>query len=611
MNAMNYLRLRKNKWLYVGFILSIIVYSSMMPEMPELNNENDDYIELESHTNSYKHADAFQGYCMNHGEWEMLKEREIFIKRSAVFYFIDAGMLRIQMLSTPQTYSDPNRFALKVYLLRNTTLVLTLSVGKQSIMLHSHGGIKGYSAGLIQAHLKSSGKIQKKFEKNKFDTMKVVVMDKKNSLRTQRLLQVKIKYLLADKSKKKGAMHCGKCLHLTKKDDFADLEWWIKLHKMIGFEKKYLCDHQIEKDESFARLFEEHKDFLEMDQLKCIPNLQDHDYIRDQTYLKSHLQLTNGKDTAYDVEKYDIINLLTYNECYMNFIDKYRYIAVADTDEFVLPKRIEKLNRFEDVMDFVNKIDYKKAGDPFSEIKCNDVQIEHFIEKDLIPQLDTRNIKHEFSLHFKHGSNIINNIIDRLFNLLDIEIEKRNLTNMAAINNESLFDLYLEVISNERAREFKLDRAFSFTIRGRHEFEYAVSLLNVYKRTVKPFLEVNKDVVSASMNNFDRLFFVSGDLNNHVVGKTIHDTRRSMDMFIHFSTSVIHVGQGRKKPAISFHKEPGDDFVVPRNLAHLSHFRSHLNFDQPQSEVPFSTLHFDVNYFKCFFAPLILKNSDF
>ncbi len=63
-----------------------------------------------------------------------------------------------------------------------------------------------------------------------------------------------------------------------KKDSFSDLKWWIQMQKKLGFDKLHLCDHMIEKDSTFTRLLEQHKEFLEMDQLKCIPNLKNPDF---------------------------------------------------------------------------------------------------------------------------------------------------------------------------------------------------------------------------------------------------------------------------------------------------------------------------------------------
>jgi hypothetical protein len=599
------LRFKNRKRLCVGFVL-ILVYLKI-----SLNNKT--FFESDADKSLLRHPSSFQKYCEEHGEWELLQTREVFIKRSAVFYFVDADILRIQMLANSCVIANPKRFILKISLLADKKVVSTFISKHEGTDVRSHETFSEYAASFIEAKLDGTNNIKNMFLNKEFDSMQLIVIDTKNGVQTKRPLDVKIKYLLGDKAKKKGVMHCGKCLHLSKKDDFADLEWWIKLHKIMGFEKKYLCDHLIEKDESFTSLFEEFKDFLEIDQLKCIPNLQDHAYLLNQIYLQSHLDLNNGENTGYEVNKYDIINILTYNECYLNNIDKYRYIEVSDTDEFVLPKRIQELNKFEKVIDFISRIDFQKEVDPFSDFTCkSEIGIESFIERDVIPQLDTKEMKHEISLHFKHGSHIHGNIIDRLFKLLEVEIHARNLTNIETISDESQFDISIEVVNGEHAKQFNLDRAFSFTIKGRKELQYALSLLRLYKKTIKPFLETNIHVIAQSMRNFDRLFFVSGDLNNHVVGKTIHNTRRTMDMFIHYSISVINIDQQTNAASILYQKKPSnnqptEEVIPPRSLAHLSHFRKHLNFDREQSVVPFLALHFDLNYFKCYFSPFLFE----
>jgi hypothetical protein len=82
------------------------------------------------------------------------------------------------------------------------------------------------------------------------------------------------------------------------KNEFVDLKWNIKLLKKIGYDKKYLCDHMIEKDYSFAEILKENESFLEIDELKCIPNLQKdrNVLLSNQTYLAKYIDLCFNND---------------------------------------------------------------------------------------------------------------------------------------------------------------------------------------------------------------------------------------------------------------------------------------------------------------------------
>lgn len=314
--------------------------------------------------------------------------------------------------------------------------------------------------------------------------------------------------------------------------------------------------------------------------------------------------MNDGQKLSFTEEIFEIINLVIINECYMSNIDKYNYIQVTDADELVLPKLISRFNKFENVIDYISRMDFDKKKTPFDDVACNsNSRIDNFIENELLPQLNIEG-SNQMSYHFKHGSYLFNNIIDELFESFKTELGKRNLTETSSVD-ESFLSFSVEAVKADRVKEFNLDRALTFTVKGKQEFIYAMQLMRLYDNTIKPMLDLNRDLIKESIGDYERLFFVSGDLNDHVLGKSIHNTRRTMDIFLHFPISFIKINEKTNKPWIDYDRNQPNDLVLPRNLAHLSHYRRHLNFDKQQSEVPFSVLNFDVNYFKCFFVPLV------
>jgi hypothetical protein len=98
---------------------------------------------------------------------------------------------------------------------------------------------------------------------------------------------------------------------------------------------------------------------LKIGELKCIPNLQDHAFLLNQSYLAKHTDLRDN-NSIYLVRKFGVINTIIYNECYMNNIDKYRYINVADIDEVVLPKKKESMSTLGSVQEYLTGIEYSK-----------------------------------------------------------------------------------------------------------------------------------------------------------------------------------------------------------------------------------------------------------
>jgi hypothetical protein len=69
----------------------------------------------------------------------------------------------------------------------------------------------------------------------------------------------------------------------------------------------------------------------------------------------------------------------------------------------------------------------------------------------------------------------------------------------------------------------------SFTIASKIELKYAVKLFKIYKTVVGPYLEANKEPFE-----FDRFFAIIGEMNNFVLGKTVHSTEVTFDLSLRF-----------------------------------------------------------------------------
>jgi hypothetical protein len=187
--------------------------------------------------------------------------------------------------------------------------------------------------------------------------------------------------------------------------------------------------------------------------------------------------------------------------------------------------------------------------------------------------------------------------VDELFTELDrVEIPKSKTVNVT-----------IRVIKFDRASEFKLGGVLNFKISSEKELDYALSLMRFYQQFIKPFLRKHKTELDNKVDTFNRLFFVSGDLNHHLVGKSIVNTARGMDVFIHYTYGYMRVKGGGVELVhgtgnIADYSVNNRDFMVSRELAHLSHYR---DFDQFDVAIPFSAFHFDLNYFKCYLMPML------
>jgi hypothetical protein len=123
---------------------------------------------------------------------------------------------------------------------------------------------------------------------------------------------------------------------MTKADDYLPLKWWIEINKRTGHDNIYFCDHNIEKDPSFDALFHQHRDFIILDRLKCMPNLQALPKTLKYKYFKSNMLMQDGNTGKLDVTKYEVVMQLIQNVCYHEHFDKYKYIAAYDNDEVMI-----------------------------------------------------------------------------------------------------------------------------------------------------------------------------------------------------------------------------------------------------------------------------------
>ena len=122
----------------------------------------------------------------------------------------------------------------------------------------------------------------------------------------------------------------------------------------------------------------------------------------------------------------DIFNQIFTNECYMKYMDRYKYVSVADNDETVIPRLIERLFRIEDNFNFVRSLNvsltntYESLDTQLSELNCDKYQN----GSNLVGYIDEVGALNQFkepkAFYFQQGYYLDNG----LMNLVLIAIEK-------------------------------------------------------------------------------------------------------------------------------------------------------------------------------------------
>jgi hypothetical protein len=295
--------------------------------------------------NHLKNYTNFDEYCNENGEWEMCG-RFAYFKRSASYYFVDAGHLRLNLVLKN---GDLFNFSVQILVFNGPETVFNSEIDSNSTILRTKWKIAEYE----QANLDVKFNINQylpKFNPHKLE-MFVFVSDLMNGSKTEAPLRVKMKHL--KDPNRAGSMICTKCLNLKNSDkDLISLRWWFEVNKRIGYSKIYLCNHTI--DQVFADLFHDYKEILLVDKLECIPNLQGSYTNTEEKYFRSYLSLVYPHNRQYLVYKYELINQLILNECYLENVDRYKFITVIDIDETILPVKSTEFFKLDEMINYTN-----------------------------------------------------------------------------------------------------------------------------------------------------------------------------------------------------------------------------------------------------------------
>ncbi len=126
---------------------------------------------------------------------------------------------------------------------------------------------------------------------------------------------------------------------------------------------------------------------------------------------------------------------------------------------------------------------------------------------------------------------------------------------------------------------------FNILIQKETDYEYARKLTHLYLKQLKPFLDLNKNVIKQMPEPFSRLFFINGENAYKFCGKTVHNTQISDWVTTHYPGEINY------KYTVWIKYEYG----------YISHFRKSLKHNMHEKNISISDFNFDFNYFSCYF----------
>ena len=289
------------------------------------------------HVYNISHAE----YCKEHSEWIRVSEN-VYSKIDFHFYFIDEAKFR-GFIVCKNGYMES--IGLKIDIFNKNKFVISYET---DLILNPPWFVGEYGHTSTYADFDLNKILNGTNSLNEDITARVYYLNKQTNKYSKKYANLKIKYLRprseAEYQSRKSALLCSKALYLSK-NQYKELSWWVEINKKIGYDSMTFYNNSIPNTVEFNRVFSRNQDFVTLLQLKCLPN-----FLNQKTeYLEFYEELT-------DSLKMDVFNGLLVNECYLENIDKYKYIAVMDNDETVIPGRIDEINTASKYVKFMKNI---------------------------------------------------------------------------------------------------------------------------------------------------------------------------------------------------------------------------------------------------------------
>ncbi len=439
--------------------------------------------------------------CDCYKEWLILNS-DVYFRPSLAFYYIDLNQIKLYF-EHRSTY-DLNvtiRVDLILKDLKSQHFMLGSQIEYKKISHHGE-----YKFAVIETQLNLHSFI------DKIQQIQVVVQSQtcNGSIR----LDLKVKRFNQIDSLKDHSIVCSKVYYVNK--ELADqFKWWIEMNRIHGYKKIVIYNNSIENSNEFNKLFTENTNFVQLIQFKCIPNFIDVNNTH-KPFINSFREIGSiykKQIVIYHVHFEDFV----FTECYLENKDKYKYIAINDQDETIVPRYLNDFRKIQ--TDFIHK-NIQFTGE--SEKKCfygNDSlnSIEEYLKRlkaKLKPTERNQNITYHFStgIYMKFKTmNVFFNQLGRIFNE----------TSFSNQSNQSSYVYSINVKENDEKNNRNGGQLMNFnvTIQNKNEFIYAKYLHDLYFEIIEPFNERNKKELKKIYEPFNRLFYLLGPSTTWFAGE--------------------------------------------------------------------------------------------
>jgi hypothetical protein len=521
-------------------------------------------------------------------EWEQLT-RLIFFKRSASYYFIDQSVLRLFFVALSGI-----EFNFQIHLtLKNENVSATFRLNQLNINCDIKTNVYDFCSISANFDLTKTLTTQLVEKMAKVSSMEVHIVDQVSNLITQYPINVKMKYLKSNPIngiKKKGYAICNKCfnIRLDDTDSYKTYAWWLEINKRMGYDKAILCNVSMPNTPEYNNVFYKYRDFIEIHQLKYTPNLiniissfsKKNKNGDSRSYFRNYSEL-KGKGGSFSYKYSGVFQNLRINECYLDNVDKYEYIAVIDIDELIVPRNKFSIKNY---FDFITNFNFDSCS-LLNPLNCLNKKLKDALELELEYQITHKALPEyanklypKETLHFSNGYYLKYETLDQIISHLDNHINNRRIGEGISYSN----------IVNIKDYNTLYNYSFSFLIESESDMRYAKNMVMLYKLVLKPkYINLNQEVIkNNSPSYFNRIAYLAHNTTTiQIPGKTLHYTDSTYFISIHH-TKDRHITQ-------------------PYEVGHVSHFRPKYSHYFENKTIPIKALAFDLNYLYCFYKNIL------
>jgi hypothetical protein len=279
-------------------------------------------------------------WCETHGDWMSLSNHTYF-KISASYYFLDLNFIYLNLVRHLNLGVKKLKFNLnvEVNVWEKVFTIQRLSIDKYDFFDIESWAIP-YGACTIKIDFNLAEAIQNEIGYNRtlassdltIIRMHLTAINAEKNESWRNAIELKLKnsphHIDSEVNKKNSSnssntLVCSKILFINDERKFTDFKLWTYLNKIIGYDRLvgYNGPGFELNEKQWDFIFNKNKDFLEIKQMKCFPNLLNS--TEENRYFGNLNPNAEGFEEIFKIM--DTIAYIVLHECYLDNFDKFRY----------------------------------------------------------------------------------------------------------------------------------------------------------------------------------------------------------------------------------------------------------------------------------------------